>query len=311
MGGRLYEWGIFTNFVIEMAMNTEYIRVGNESSLEVKGATYKEELSASYNLVVQVRSMSIGYAVLDPILNTYVAYGFMPLKGEDIHYAQQEEYILRNGVFSREYRKVIVVVDTPKKTLVPKSYFDAQKMTDVLKFVGFGITADEIVLSDEIELASAVVVYALPKFLYFFLKSQFRQLEVRHALTTEVGAMLLKHTSGDRESKLRVNVGNRWMDVILVKNNKLHLANRFKSPSANDFVYNIVNLISQTGLNEKDVKIEVGGAILSEEDQKMVLLRRFVSNIEMDAMPQYYTYDFPRPMEEYRYSTLFRIPTCE
>lgn len=102
MGGRLYEWGIFTNFVIEMAMNTENIRVGNESSLEVKGATYKEELSASYNLVVQVRSMSIGYAVLDPILNTYVAYGFMPLKGEDIHYAQQEEYILRNGVFSRE-----------------------------------------------------------------------------------------------------------------------------------------------------------------------------------------------------------------
>lgn len=307
----IFEWGKITNFVVGMAINTENNNVGSDDSLEVKGATYKDELSASYNLVVQVRSMSIGYAVLDPILNTYVAYGFMPLKGEDVHYARQEEYILKKEVFSREYRKVIVVVDSPKRTLVPKSYFDSQKMMDVLKFVGFGITTDEIVLSDEIELASAVVVYSLPKFLYFFLKSQFRQLEVRHALTTEVGAMLLKHTSGDMESKLRVNVGNRWMDVILVKNNKLHLVNRFKSPSANDFVYNIVNLISQTGLNEKEVKIEVGGAISSEEDQKMVLLRRFVSNIEMDAMPQYYTYDFSRPMEEYRYSTLFRIPTCE
>lgn len=305
------EWGIFTKFVPVMAKNTENSRIGDDGSLEVRGATYKSDLSASYNLVVQIRSMSIGYAVLDPILNTYVAYGYMPLKGEDIHYAQQEEYILKNDVFSLEYRKVIVVVDSPKKTLIPKSYFDTQKMGEVLKFVGFGINADEIIQNDEIELANTVVVYTLPKFLYFFLKSQFRQLEVRHSLTTEVGAMLLKHAAGDKESKLRVNVGNRWMDVILVKNNKLHLVNRFKTPSANDFVYNIVNLISQTRLNEKDVKIEVGGMISSEEDQKMVLLRRFVSNVELDSIPRYYTYDFIRPTEEYRYSTLFRIPTCE
>lgn len=294
-----------------MATKSRETEIPNFRSHEVKGKHYRPELSSTYHLVIQIRSMSAGYAVLDPIMNTYVAYGFMAMRNEDLNYALQEEYILRQEILTRDYRKVTVVVDSKKRTVLPRSFFDAQKIKDVLAFVGYYTTDDEVLLSDEVELSRSVVAYALPKFLYFFLKTQFKNLTVHHTLSSEIGAMLLKHTSTDMDSKLRIRVGKRYMDVVLVSNNKLQLVNRFNIPSVNDFVYNVVNLIGQAGLKEKDVKIEVGGAISSVEDEHLELLRRFASHVDVDRIPQYYNYDFPHPEQEYRYSTLFRIPTCE
>ncbi|MDO4462174.1 MAG: DUF3822 family protein [Bacteroidia bacterium] len=278
---------------------------------DVKGRQYKKELSSSYHLVIQVRTMSVGYAVLDPMLNTYVAYGVLSMRNEDANYALQEEYILKQDILGLPYRQVTVVVDSPMRTVVPRPYFDSQRAQELLRFVGHDVHPEDVVLNDDVMLANSVVVYAMPKFLYFFLKSQFQNLTIRHALTSEIGAMLLKHNSGDLDAKLRVRVGRKYMDVILVKNNKLQLVNRFNIPSINDFVYNIVNVFTQTGIKEKEVRVEVGGAISSVEDPQIELLRRFVSHVYVDAIPQYYNYDFPHPEQEYRYSTIFRIPTCE
>lgn len=294
-----------------MATNNTDRNIPNSRSHEVKGKNFRPELSGTYHLVIQLRTMSVGYAVLDPMLNTYVAYGFLSLRKEDVNFAQQEEYILKHEILSLDYRKVTTVVDSKKRTILPRSFFDSQKVKELLEFVGHEVKNDEVLLSDEVELSHSVVAYALPKFLYFFLKTQFKNLTVRHALTSEVGAMLLKHTAGDLEAKLRIRVGKRYMDVVLVNNNHLQLVNRFNIPSVNDFVYNVVNIINQTGLKEKDVRIEVGGAISSVEDPQLELLRRFASHVEVDSIPSYFKYDFPHPEQEYRYSTLFRIPTCE
>ncbi len=278
---------------------------------DVRGRQYQKDLSSSYHLVVQVRTMSVGYAVLDPMLNTFVAYGSLSLRNEDANYALQEEYILKQEILSLPYRQVTVVVDSPVRTVVPRPYFDSQRAIDLLRFVGCDVHSDDVVLNDDVMLANSVVVYAMPKFLYFFLKTQFKNLSIHHALTPEVGAMLLKHTSGELDAKLRVRVGRKYMDVILVKNNKLQLVNRFNIPSVNDFVYNIVNVFTQAGIKENEVRVEVGGAISSVEDPQIELLRRFVTDVQVDAIPQYYNYDFPHPEQEYRYSTIFRIPTCE
>ena len=279
----------------------------------VVGDHFDRLLANSYNLTILIRVSGLSYAVLDPVSNTYVAYGDLSLDHPDIHYAAQEEYLLREDIFKFCFRKVNVTIDAPMRTVVPKDLRvpDEERNARLLSFAGYTIEKDSIVLYDDVDLASCSVVYSIPKFLYFFIKTQFQNAKITHLYTSELSALLLKRVEADLESKMTVSMSSNIMSVIVITNGVLKLVSSYGYRNVNDVVYNVVNVLKQLQLEEKNTLISFGGDIAGRRDELFDVMCKFASNISLDTWPSYFVYDFGKSCEDYNFAALFRVATCE
>lgn len=278
------------------------------NDISVVGSSYKQQLSTSYMLSIWISPDGLSFSVFDPVRNEYVRYGHFALSEPDTHYAKQEELMLTHDVFKFQYRQVVVSVATAEFTLVPRMLYDAHRADALLELTGHRPEKDSKMLSDELEMAGAVVVYALPSFLYFFLKVQFRNTKIMHSVTPLTAAILMKKDADSTKAVLSVDFRNGWMMMSAAEANVLKLCTACKCQDTNDYVYMVMNALEQTGLNGPDTKVVVSGDVM-RNDPRVTLLSKFAHKVSLAQLPPYFDYAFGVD-EPYRFVNLFNIPLC-
>ncbi|MBP5420640.1 MAG: DUF3822 family protein [Bacteroidales bacterium] len=279
------------------------------SDIRIIGSNYKEQLSTSYNLSIRLWSGGLSFSVYDSVTNKILVICSNTFSMPDEHYAHQEQIMMCDELLNKEYKRVIISIEGRPFTIMPQMLDDESRNKQLLDFAGIPTTDEDVILTDHLDEAGAKLLYPISRFLYYFLRSQYKNVEIRHAASPIAEWLLTKRIDNNRRGTICINITDQRLLLVAVDGNKLVLCNEFECNDTNDFVYMAMNAIEQIKFNSEGYYMDISGDI-TNDDERVRLLKRFGRNAELATFPSLIDYDFIIPSEQHRYINVIKTALC-
>jgi hypothetical protein len=209
-----------------------------------------------------------------------------------------------------DYDKIRIVVESTKSTLLPSALFDVQHLQKYLEF-NHRVSTTELVLYDRIPMLDAVNVWAFSETIYHNLLQFFPAATIQHHATTLIDSLLLQHKNRSTEPLIFVNVRWQYFDIVVLSNNSLLLYNTFRFVTNEDFVYYLLFVFEQIGINPEVAGVVLYGDIKSGSSL-FDYLKRYIRHIQLgrrNAVLQFsYVFD---EIPEHQFYNLIHLQQCE
>ncbi len=183
-------------------------------------------------------------------------------------------------LFSSPYKSTTLLCCSLKETLVPTSVFDKSYSEDYIKF-NFQSIDNEAVLNDDIKTLDITHVYTLNQSFLNTLKRIMPQAIIRNYKSALIDACF---THNGTMSNVYVNTRQDCFDCIIFTEKGLLFANTFNYKSAQDFIYYLMNVLKQLGLNPESINLFLSGAI-DEGDAVYNLIYKYIRNVNLIQKP--------------------------
>ena len=194
------------------------------------------------------------------------------------------------------FSNVEVIYSNHLFTLVPEAIFDADKLTDYLKFNTKMLTTD-FVAYDRIEPHDIVTVYIPYTNINNFFFDTFGAFDYYHGMSLFIKRILDQETQYE-QPRVHIHVHKKSFDIVVVQKKKLILANAFDFYSKEDFLYYILFTLEQLELNPDTIEVILTGHI-QKTDSAFELAYTYIRNIEIKENS-----DTHIPTSDYILSTL-------
>jgi hypothetical protein len=268
------------------------------------------DLSQSINYTLSIRFVPNGFCfiVFGQDANKVICYqenskvGWSPIEALG---AQFES----NPILKANYRQVLFLDDESLCTFVPTGVFSDADFSKVWK-LNFGEEKEPMrFFSDTLRMADVVNIYALPvkqvsRLLRFFPSVKYVNRQSVHVVSS------LMENKRHSEPQVFVNFYSDRMDVVLVQDKMLQLANSYTFRNDDEFLYFILNLYEHFSLDQYNVETVVSGFI-EENDSKLALLKRYVKQVRMQKTSSFLSgKEFENMPNVWHHMNLFNLPLC-
>lgn len=269
--------------------------------------------SDSYNMSIQLSLDGLSFCVLDPVTNTFLALHDVRFEAPDPSFAKHEEFLMRNRTFQLHFNKVAVTIESPAFTLMPIALYDDDNIRQLLALTGINVRDDDKVLRNNIDLAGATTAFAVPNFLYFFLRTQFKDVDIYHITTPVVNSLLLKRqgeAGGEQpEGSVCAILNRESLTMVAACRGELRLCNRFYCRETTDYVYMVLFVLEQLGFDPQSTPIAICGDVTTL-DPRVRELQRFARLAQIAPPPRFFNYGFAMTQEPQKFNTLFLLSLC-
>ncbi len=219
-------------------------------------------------LSIQISLDGFSFSVYDSIAKDFLAfYEFsfdlessspeqvlMPIKA-----IFEENEILQHNHF----RKVFVHYANTLSTLVPKVFFDSEKKHLYLKNT-VKVFPSDFISHDELTTMDAVLVYIPFVNINNFLFSKFGSFEYQHASSLLIDSLLKSNAFPKNEKTVAVNAYASHFEALVWNGKELIFYNTFSFKTAEDFIYYLLFVYEQLGLDPNTVQTLFMGEIEKE-----------------------------------------------
>ena len=222
----------------------------------------------------------ISVAAVDAAQNRFTGFeGFhfpKPLGDEQLA-TKISELTHRSTILQKvDFRNVSVQVSDARFTFVPSALF---KPGDAESYFNFNHAPqpEDAVCTEVIRGFDCVNIFAVPVPIQAALKKMFEQFSVHHHLGSLLEAARIS-AQVRPDKTLFVHVHSSAVDVIVLEERKLLLANSFSFRRAEDGVYYILMVCEQLSLNPEKITMILSGEI--EKDALLsIQLHKYIRNI--------------------------------
>lgn len=157
------------------------------------------------------------------------------------------------------FSNVTVIHANELSTLVPKALFNEEVLADYLKF-NSKILKSDFITFDTIEVNDSVNVFVPYVNINNFIYDLFGTFTYKHISTVLIEQLLLAEKNSEK-TKMYVNVGKGNFEVVVIDKSALLLYNTFEFNSDEDFIYYILFVSEQLGLNPETLQLVFLGDI--------------------------------------------------
>ena len=239
----------------------------------------KNENQDKFKMSIQVRLNGFSFCILNCSSNEIAWYKKIDLLKEqspvnllkEIEKAYAEEKNLQ-----REFQEVIILFSNNLFTLVPSDYFIEEEASSYLKF-NTKILKTDVVAHDPVseDLVNVYIPYTNINN-YFF--DKYGEFEFRHNVSVLLEAILAKK-SDSTTAQVYLDDHSIYYDLVIVKDNKLLLANSFTYDTKEDFIYYLLFTAEQLQINPSEFNLWLLGDI-SKDSDKFNIAYTYVKNID-------------------------------
>lgn len=239
----------------------------------------KNEKQDIFKMSIQVRLNGFSFCILNCSNNEIAWYKKIDLGKEhspveilkEIEKLYAEETILQN-----EFQEVIVLFSNNLYTLVPESFFIEEEASTYLKF-NTKILKTDVVAHDVLshELVNVYIPYTNINN-YFF--DKYGEFEFRNNISVLIEAVLAKHNES-KNAQVYLNDYSSYYDLVVVKNNKLLLANTFQYETKEDFIYYLLFTAEQLEIDPAEFNLWLLGDI-SRDSDNFSIAYTYIQNID-------------------------------
>lgn len=198
------------------------------------------------------------------------------------------------------YRQINVAFGKGLFCMVPQRLFREEEKATYLNHVS-DIQRSENILSDDVAQHQAELVYEVDQTALQEVHKYFNSASKKNLHTVLLEAMR-SHSTAQPSYHLVVHVSQKQMLVYAFDRANLMLVNTYVYRSAQDFLYYVLLVYEQLGLNASDVPLYLAGRILEDSDIYRLLVRyikklSFLSPVrvkygpQLERHPLYFFYD--------------------
>jgi len=264
------------------------------------------------HLLVLVGNGSFTYAVFNPLQRKFLAiksYHFAPktLAIEDL---EMIEHIFdADKILLTAFKQVLLAFDTTVTSMVPESLFTPSLRKEYLHLVQ-PETIHEAIMYDHVDALGLVQVYAIDKDVLGFLRKEFSTDKIVHVNTALLNSYIKSVDIHRYDGAAFIDIQANQFVITVFKSGKLLLQQSFSYQSGLDVVYYIINSLRQLKLNEKLVKIKLGGS-LSGDSLIYAELNKFVPDIDWLDRPSGILYlSNMLELPAHHFQNLFSLALC-
>ena len=269
--------------------------------------------SKPYKIYCTVDPGFTSIAVVDTAKNRFAGFEgfhFEKLLSEDqlakkISGLTEESTILKKV----DFKNVSVLFAGSRFTFIPSALF---KEEDANEFFYFNQkhAEKETIYFDRLRGYDAVNVFAVPDALYAAFSRLFEKFSVHHHLSALMETARI-YPSKQSPTPLFIHLHSSVMDVIVLNERKLELANSYSFTSAEDAVYFVMMVCEQLALNPEKTEAVISGEV--EADSIFATqLKKFLPQLSFAERTRAatYTYGFDK-LPGHFYHSVFSHVLCE
>ena len=246
---------------------------------------FSKSKTSSYILSLQIDEKGYSYTIIDTVGKIYAAVNHhnFDKKLADKSISEKAESMIKEDLFlSKNYKAVYFSLITHKSTLVPNEFFNRDNIKQYFTFNHYLDDYEELHFNF-IEEINAYNIFAVPSDLTTLLVNKFPEIIFVHQNNTIVADIVERANKAKFKLPLiSINVNQNLFDIAIYKDDRFVLLNSYLFNDENDFVYYVMNTLTQFDINPVKSYINLSGFV--EKNTKFYqLIREFLPNIKKDS----------------------------
>jgi len=277
--------------------------------LELFDETLDINSTGNYDLSVQVTPDDLTFCILDSIRSKYIlirSYG--PDDRNSFNNNNLEEIISKDDFLRRRFKKVNILLPTPKFTLIPAPLFDPAKKDEYFNY-NYTSDSDSHILINKINEPDAFIIFSASSALTGILASAFPGTSFTHH--TKPLFMHLMHKKGNvGDTYIHLHAERDFFNLIIFKENTLRFCNTFIYRNISDILYYLLNTYQKLDLNQSEV-LNLSG-LTEKYDDLTSGLSTYIKNYRFAEPSGNFTFSYVfNETGLHNYLNLFNLPNCE
>jgi len=160
--------------------------------------------------------------------------------------------ILQEPETQVSYRKVRLICESDVYAFAPIQVFRQEDARDLLSFQ-HKLEKKDFVLFNKLPKWDVVNVFTIPIVLHAALLGLYPDTPIEH----QVSHFLTDYVLFQSENSVQIWVGDKTMDVVVLKNGNIILMNSYNYQTPEDFTYYTLNLFEQLSLDTESCKVRM------------------------------------------------------
>jgi len=238
--------------------------------------SFKIEDTFEYILSIQVSLNGFSFSVFQPNRDKILVFKSIPLKisGENLIARRFKEWVNSEELLQKTFQKTRVIVFSNKFTLVPKSIYK-NELNEELAHLFFREGNQLQFAENLVEKINAKLLFNLPEGLNDALQETIGECDIIHPIKS-----VISNISDKEGEKLVLLFNDKYLFLLLSKNEKLLLANGFKINHENDVVYYVLTTLKQFDIQAKHTKLFYAGQS-AYSSQTSINLGKYFFSVEL------------------------------
>ena len=232
-----------------------------------KNSSISLKKTKDIKLSIQFSLGGFSFCVIDSISSEYLfftSYTFKEFLNTPENLLKKIESIFKKDTnLQLDFKSVEVIHSNNLSTLVPKEYFQEEKLANYLDFNIKTLKTDFITF-DEIKSINANNVYIPYVNINNYIFQHFGEFDFKHQKTVLIEKLI--QINSDDEKVMYVNVENNSFEIIVFENKSFIFSNNFNFDTKEDFIYYILFTAEQLEMNPEKFNLYFTGDIEKESE---------------------------------------------
>lgn len=265
-----------------------------------------------YKLYIELSTTGLKQTILDLNSKSFIAlehYKFDTIYNESVLTPFVSSILKENKLYQLKFKSISLAYVNNRSTLIPNAIFDKNKLAEYHRF-NFSVNTDDYYMADKLINLSANNIYSLPTSITT-LFSEFENIKFSHFSSAFIEQSLLTTKSNKALSAIYVNVLENSFQVCIIKNQQLALYNSFIYQSSEDFIYYLLFVLDQEGINNEEATITLSG-IIDKQSPIYTIMYKYINQIEFAKRTESIAFSYIlEEIPHHSYYTLFNQYLCE
>jgi len=236
-----------------------------------------EPVNKKYNLSILINGDGFSFSVNDSDTGDVLSLEhkkFDNILSTEVLIDMVEHAVKEFQLSEYQFNQVAVFYQTQKFVLCPPELFDQEKNIRLFNFEHKLDALEELRHVHE-TVNNVYVIFGIPTELVTMLFKYFGN-------DCSIFPTVYSHLKQPKEASNQaiLHVGNEHFDLVVIKDNYLHLLNTFTYLSVNDFIYHIMNTLRQLDIGSDNILLRMHGKI-SRYDEKFIRLKKYLAHVKL------------------------------
>ena len=249
---------------------------------------FDQSLTHQYNLSIRFNPDGLSFAVYSLPHRKYIAIEtftfpetFQQYGGAlatTVYLDQIAKTIDEKPWLLSSFNHCLLIYNTKSYTLVPEPLFDPAKQDTYLGFV-HKTQAEDIILVSNLQAIDSRLIFGINKEVFNELNNWFENARILHHAGAMIESVLPVFKHAVSSDAVFVNINQRLMDIMVLRDNSLSFVNSFEWKAGTDIVYFLLFVLDQHSLNPGKINVFLTGEI-DFGDENHQLITRYLQNVE-------------------------------
>ncbi len=221
--------------------------------------SFDTNITTSYFLSIRSSTGGLSFCVLDPIINTYIAFAHIPFVDKSTGSIKTQEVLLTEELLQMPYKKVFFLYESPKATLIPTALYDSSRHRELYDLNHSAEVEETELIAKKIRMADAWNLFSIPRFMYHLVKTQFDSISFFQQYSSFIESCLLSSQNKREKDVMHIGVHDHFFDLVVLSSRKMRLCNSYAYNNVNDFIYFILFAFEQLKLSAETTSVHVYG----------------------------------------------------